>query len=59
MINNKSTLLVSVYLDITLLHTISPTLHKVMQYAELKGFGIILGMDSNAHSTSYGPDSNK
>ena len=59
MINNKSTLLVSAYLDITLLHVIPPALHKVLLYAEQKGFGIILGMDSNAHSTSFGPDTNK
>ena len=59
MIINKSTLLVSAYLDITLLHVIPPALHKVLLYAEQKGFGIILGMDSNAHSTSFGPDTNK
>ena len=47
------------YLDITLLHFIPPSLHKVLQYAEMKGFGIILGMDSNAHSTSFDPDTNK
>ena len=33
MINNKSTLLVSAYLDITLLHVIPPALHKVLLYA--------------------------
>ena len=59
MVNRKSTFLISAYLDITLLHVIPPALHKVMQYAELKGFGIILGIDTNAHSTSFGPDSNK
>ena len=31
MINNKSTLLVSAYLDITLLHVIPLSLHKVLQ----------------------------
>ena len=59
MINKKSTLIISAYLDITLLHVISSALHKVMQYAETKGYGIILGMDTNAHSTSFGPDTNK
>ena len=59
MINNKSTLLVSVYLDISLVQVIPPTLHKVMRYAENKGLGLIIGMDSNAHSTSFGPSNNK
>ena len=59
MINNKSTLLVSAYLDITLLHVIPLAHHKILRYAEHKWYGIILDMDSNAHSTSFGPDTNK
>ena len=59
MVNKKSTLLISAYLDITLIHVIPPALHKVLRHAEDKGFGIILSMDTNAHSTSFGPDSNK
>ena len=55
MVNKKSTLLISAYLDITLIHVISPALHKVLRYAEDKDFGVILGMDTNAHSTSFGP----
>ena len=47
MVNRKSTLLISAYLEITLLHVIPQALHKVMEYAELKGFGIILGIDTN------------
>ena len=51
-------LIASVYLDINL----SPTpewLLNVVSFAENKRYGLLLSMDSNAHSTLYGPDENE
>ena len=34
-------------------------MHKVLRYAEDKRLGIIIGADTNCHSTLFGPSSNK
>ena len=58
-INKRSTLLVSVYLDITWIKVIPDLLHKVASYAEDKRLGIIIGADTNCHSSLFGPSTNK
>ena len=57
-IENRSTLVISAYFDITTKDVVWPELEKVMDYAEQKGLGVILGADTNAHSTSYGTTNN-
>ena len=51
-INRKSTLLLSVYLDINWIQVIPKELHKVMRYAEDKSLGILIAADTNCHSLS-------
>jgi len=58
-INNRSTIICSCYFDITAKPTISPELERIMQYVSDNGLAIIIGADTNAHSTSFGPDNNK
>ena len=51
------TVLVSLYLDINL--EVQPTwLDNLMQMLDRKGYPVILGVDSNAHSSLYGPSNN-
>ena len=58
-INKRSTLLVSVYLDITWIQVIPDALQKVVKYAEEKRLGIIIAADTNCHSSLYGLSTNK
>ena len=58
-INNRSTLLVSLYLDITWIKVIPDSLQKVTRYAEDKRLGIIIAADTNYHSSLFGPSTNK
>ena len=51
-------LAVSVYLDITL-EPVPQWLERVVDFADSKRYPILLAMDSNAHSTLYGPDENE
>ena len=57
-INGKRTLLASIYLDIKK-SPVPQWLLKLVELAEDKGWAVILGMDSNAHSCLYGPDTNQ
>jgi len=57
-LNNRSTLIVSVYMDINNTAVIPDELDKVMDYVNQKGLAIIIGADTNAHSTNYGPTGN-
>ena len=57
-IENRSTLIISAYFDILNKDVIWPELETVMEYVEQKGLGVILGADTNAHSTSYGSTNN-
>ena len=59
LINRRSTLLVSVYLDITWIKIIPDSLQKVTRYAEVKRLGIIMAADTNCHSSLFGPSTNK
>ena len=54
-IQNRSTLIISAYLDIQNKEVIPDVLTTAVEYALRKGLAIIIGMDSNAHSTSFGP----
>ena len=57
-IQNRSTLVISTYLDIQNKDVIPVELITAVEYALKKGLAIIIGMDSNAHSTSFGPSTN-
>ena len=56
-IQGKRTLIVSVYLDINKQAT-PPWLINVVNLASTKQWPIIMGIDTNAHSCLYGPDTN-
>ena len=57
-LHGRRTLLASVYLDIR--EPAVPTwLTRLLDMAEQKNLPILLGMDSNAHSSLYGPDNNR
>ena len=55
--NNKTIVIASIYLDINL-ETTPNWLKKITDYATVKKYDLLIGMDSNAHSVLYGPDSN-
>ena len=52
-------MIISAYLDIQHKEVIPESLTTAIEYALKKGLAIILGMDSNVHSTSFGPVTNK
>ena len=53
----KQTVIVSLYMDITL--DVRPAwLEKLMKMVSDKKYALILGVDSNAHSSLYGPNTN-
>ena len=56
-INHKQVLIASVYLDINL-EVDPPWLYRLIEVARQKHIGVLIGMDSNAHSQLYGPDNN-
>ena len=58
-IKSRETLIASVYLDITLKEVIPDSLTAVMKYAKDKRLAILLCIDSNCHSSSFGTDDNK
>ena len=58
-IRGNSTLLLSVYLDITWLKLIPDKLQQILTYTEEKGLAILLAADTNCHSSTFGPDTNK
>ena len=56
-INHKPTILASIYMDIT--KPMQPAwLDGHVNMAEDKGFGLLVAMDSNAHSSLFGPTNN-
>ena len=57
-LNNRETLILSVYLD-SKLKVIQPWLTKAMTFANHRGYAVIIGMDSNCHSELYGLETNK
>ena len=55
--DSQKILLASVYLDINT--EVSPTwLLELVGFAKRKSYPLVIGMDSNAHSTLFGPDMN-
>ena len=58
-IKNRSTMIISCYLDINIKEVIPSELNKALYYAQQHGLAVILGMDSNAHSSSFGSTTNK
>ena len=56
-IGNKQTLIVSAYLDIN--HNVrSDAIKNILEYKQVKCLGLILALDSNAHSTLWGHTNN-
>ena len=51
-------LIASVYLDIKEA-VVQQWLEDFIEFANKKNYPVLIGMDSNAHSTLYGPDSNR
>ena len=58
-INKKPTIIISAYFDITNKEVISTELIKAIEYADAKNMGLLIGLDSNSHSTAFGPTNNK
>ena len=58
-IKSRETLVISVYLDITIKEVIPDSLTAVMKYAKDKRLAILMCVDSNCHSSSFGTDDNK
>ena len=52
-------MVISVYLDINLKEVIPNEMNKALNYAQQHGLAVIIGMDSNAHSSSFGTTTNK
>ena len=57
-INNRTTLIASIYLDITL-DVIQPWLENIMTYTYDKGYACLLAIDSNCHTQLIGTETNK
>ena len=53
----RDVILASIYMDITL-PVDPPWLEELLQYSEDCSSGLLLAVDSNAHSNLYGPDQN-
>ena len=56
-VRGKQVIIVSLYMDIKL-PVISNKLQGLMKMIDDKGFPLIIGVDSNAHSSLYGPSNN-
>ena len=56
-IDKVNILLCSIYMDVTL-SVQQEFLNKIMDYADSKNVEIIMGIDTNSHSTMYGKDTN-
>ena len=56
-VGSNKILIASVYLDIKE-QVIKPFLENIIKYANKKNYGLIVGMDSNAHSELYGRETN-
>ena len=58
-LKNRSTMIISCYLDINIKDVIPIELDRALNYADQHGLGVLLGMDSNAHSSSFRTTTNK
>ena len=57
-IEEQETLVVSSYLDINNDEVITNELEEMMAFATMKGWAVLIGMDSNCHSVIYGLETN-
>ena len=57
-INNRSMIVASLYLDYNNREVIPNSLRKLIQFSDEKRLPILIGMDSNCHSTLFGPETN-
>ena len=57
-IEEQETLVVSSYLDINNPEVITDELEGMLAFASIKGWAVIIGMDSNCHSVIYGLETN-
>ena len=57
-IRKQDVLIASAYMDSTDKAVWNPGLDAVVEYADNKNLGLIMCIDSNGHSTLFGPDSN-
>ena len=58
-IKGRDTIIASIYLDITLINVIPEWLDELIKYSDKNNTAILLCIDSNTHSTSFGVDTNK
>ena len=58
-LDGRQTVIASCYLDYTNQDVITKELLNICQYAATNKFPLLLGMDTNAHSSLYGPSTNK
>ena len=56
-LNRRQTLIASIYLDYNE-EVVQPWLNKILDFAKHRGYAILLGLDSNCHSTLYGHETN-
>ena len=56
-LNKRQTLIASIYLDYNE-EVVQPWLSRIMKFAKHRGYALLLGMDSNCHSTIYGKETN-
>ena len=57
-INNRQTMVASIYLDRNK-DVVQPWLLKLMQYRQQRGYALLIGADSNCHSSLFGHETNK
>ena len=57
-INNRQTMVASIYLDRNK-DVVQPWLRKIMDYRQQRGYALLIGADSNCHSTIFGHETNK
>jgi len=57
-IGGKMTVISSIYMDIENTNVIPEQVHALIHYATTNKYAILLAIDTNAHSSLYGPDTN-
>ena len=58
-INSQRVIIASIYMDGKEKEPIKAEHYKLVEYAHKENMGLLLGLDSNCHSTLYGPKTNK
>ena len=57
-VNNRQTMIASIYLDRNK-DVVQPWLKRIMEYRQHRGYALLIGADSNCHSTLFGHETNK